>query len=80
MSIFQNAATGSNVTPLRGNEFRKVYREPPKDQTPVKCEIVRGCWVTVTAGAPAVAVKPGQILQLPRWLADVLIANGKAST
>lgn len=56
-----------------------TYRESQKDCTPIKVEILRGCWVALAKGAPAVALKPGQILELPRWLADVLLANRKAT-
>lgn len=51
---------------------------PPRDMTPVKIEIKRKCWVE-QADAPMREAKPGDVLSLPRWLADVLAVNGKAS-
>lgn len=57
----------------------REYKPAPRDTTPVKVRIVRGCWVRVIDGAPMRAAKPGEVLQLPRWLADELAANGKAS-
>lgn len=55
------------------------YKQPPKDLTVVKVQIVRGCWVALRDGEPMRSVKAGEVLQLPRWLADVLERNGKAS-
>ena len=54
------------------------YVMPAKDLSPVKTEILRGCWVMLRDGEPLVAAKPGQVLTVPRWVADDLNASGQA--
>ena len=62
------------AAPMRGD-----YVLPPRDTTIVKCKIVRACWVTLRENEPWQSVKPGQILQVPRWLANELFYCGQAS-
>lgn len=71
------------VAPLKSQRdldtFRpREYRQPPKDHTVVKCKVIRRCWVTLP-GETMRAAKPDEILLMPRWLAEELAANGKAS-
>lgn len=56
------------------------YVPPPRDTTPVKALVTRSCWVKLSPEDPAVVVEAGRVILLPRWLADDLAANGKAST
>lgn len=72
VSINNRTATAPGFTVVE-------YKQPPRDHTLVKVEVTRACWVTLRDGGPMQAVKPGQVLQLPRWLANDLAGNGKAS-
>lgn len=55
------------------------YTQPPRDQTLVKILIVRPCWVKLPGTEAMRTAHVNEVLQLPRWLADELAANGKAS-
>ena len=65
--------------PDRTIDTSRDYKMPPKDMTVVKVQVLRGCWVTLREGEPWQSVKPGQILQVPRWLANELFYCGQAS-
>jgi hypothetical protein len=58
---------------------RYDYVPPPLDRTPVKVRVACRCWVKLSPDEPAVDVAAGRVILLPRWLADELSTNGKAT-
>jgi hypothetical protein len=52
---------------------RHDYPEPPKDQTVVRVKVLRRCVILNEQRAP------GDIVPLPRWLADIVVTgSGRA--
>ncbi|MEW6414365.1 MAG: hypothetical protein AB1482_03835 [Pseudomonadota bacterium] len=55
------------------------WSEPPRDMTPVRVRILRGCLVRLSDGQAAVPVEAGSVVTVPRWVADELVFwSGKA--
>lgn len=67
-----------NVHNLLDHQAHRDYTPPPRDKTVVKIRITRNCWLRTAEGEPMQAADAGTVVSMQRWIADDLIACGKA--